>query len=278
MATAEISTASPVLPTDAPRGATRLLSVDVLRGFDMFWIIGADALVRAVDRAYDNAFTRFLAAQVTHAKWEGFRFYDLIFPLFLFVVGVSLVFSLDKALQTEGRARVLGRVFRRAVILYLLGILYHGGVSNADGVQLSGVLQRIALCYPFAAILYCFLRSRSLAVVSIALLIGYWALLTFVPFPDLQLNLFYLIVDVWKMQRWCVPFVWIGMNAITVYLAANLLSFSRVAQRIVGGDVEQFLNTQVAAGAGGVFVALVSLGLALLFVWFLHGRRIFLRV
>src|SRR5688572_13429544 len=107
MIIAETRAAAPIAPAAPPSGATRLMSVDALRGFDMFWIIGAEALILAVDRLGDNAFTRFLATQVTHARWEGFRFYDLIFPLFLFVVGVSIVFSLDKPLQTEGRQRVL---------------------------------------------------------------------------------------------------------------------------------------------------------------------------
>ena len=69
------------------------MSVDALRGFDMFWIIGADSLVAALNRISRTGPTNFLAGQLEHAEWEGFHFYDLIFPLFVFIVGVSLVFS-----------------------------------------------------------------------------------------------------------------------------------------------------------------------------------------
>jgi hypothetical protein len=64
--------------------AARLISVDALRGFDMFWIIGAGAVVHALDATTPNALTQFLSAQLRHVNWEGFHFYDMIFPLFLF--------------------------------------------------------------------------------------------------------------------------------------------------------------------------------------------------
>src|SRR5439155_5929705 len=88
----------------------RLTSVDALRGFDMFWIIGANALVYALNRMTQTGTTKFLADQLEHAAWEGFHFYDLIFPLFVFIVGVSLVFSLSKTIEREGRAEALKRV------------------------------------------------------------------------------------------------------------------------------------------------------------------------
>src|ERR1041385_1698922 len=92
--------------TSAPPASSRLMSVDALRGFHMLWIVGAGAVVTALEKMSMNAVTTFFATQLTHVKWEGFHFYDLIFPLFLFIVGVSLVFSLDKALAEGGRPRV----------------------------------------------------------------------------------------------------------------------------------------------------------------------------
>src|SRR5882762_4666433 len=91
--------------------AGRLMSVDALRGFDMFWIIGADSLVYALNRMSKTRGTEFLAGQLEHADWAGFHFYDLIFPLFVFIVGVSLVFSLSKCLEQVGRSEALKRVF-----------------------------------------------------------------------------------------------------------------------------------------------------------------------
>ena len=76
----------------------RLMSVDALRGFDMFWIIGAGSIVYALEQVrfgsieQANPIITFIATQLKHVAWEGFRFYDLIFPLFIFIVGVSTVF------------------------------------------------------------------------------------------------------------------------------------------------------------------------------------------
>jgi predicted acyltransferase len=91
---------------------------------------------------------------------------------------------------------------------------------------------------------------------------------------------FYLIVDVWKYQRWCQPFVWIGMNAITIYLVKNFLggTFSRLSARLVGGDIKNFLDTKIAQGFGDLMVAVVGLLLAFWFVRVLYQRKIFLRL
>src|SRR4051812_26635310 len=94
----------------------RVVSVDALRGFDMFWILGADALVGALNKMAGGgngvvaSVAGSLANQLEHVDWEGFRFYDLIFPLFVFVVGVSIVFSLTKLVQQEGKAAAHKRV------------------------------------------------------------------------------------------------------------------------------------------------------------------------
>src|SRR5512137_2595770 len=110
-------------PTQAA-SSQRLMSVDALRGFDMFWIIGADSLVYALHRLSQTRPTAFLGDQLDHADWEGFHFYDLIFPLFVFIMGVSLVFSLSKTLEASGRAEALKRVFRRGILLYVVGLFY----------------------------------------------------------------------------------------------------------------------------------------------------------
>src|SRR4051812_44399192 len=92
-------------------------------------------------------------------------------------------------------------------------------------------------------------------------------------YAALLLGLFYLVIDVWEFRRWCQPFVWVGMNSITVYVGANLLGFPKLAERFVGGDINAFLDTHVAQGFGSVVIALVSLGLAVLLCWFLHRKR-----
>src|SRR5438132_7067171 len=162
----------------------RLVSLDALRGFDMFWIVGAEEVVHALYAANPNATTEFLKNQFTHKPWAGVVFYDLIFPLFVFIVGVSLLFSLTKMIEQSGKASACRRVLVRGVLLYLIGIIYYGGFSKTvQDIRLLGVLQRIALCYLFAGLLFCALRTRGLIVACAALLLGYWAMMTFIPVP-----------------------------------------------------------------------------------------------
>src|ERR1019366_8251146 len=160
-----------------------------LRGFDMFWIIGADTRVYALNRMTQIRPTTFLADQLEHAEWEGFHFYDLIFPLFVFIVGVSLVFSLTKTIQQAGRAEALKRVFRRSILLFAVAIFYSGGFTSPwPDIRLMGVLNRIAIAYFFAGLLFCFFKPRALIATCVAILAGYWALMTFTPIRDIQLT------------------------------------------------------------------------------------------
>src|SRR6267142_803835 len=176
----------------APQAAIptqRLMSVDALRGFDMFWIIGADSLVVAWHRFRPSKPTNFLADQLEHVEWQGFHFYDLIFPLFVFLVGVSIVFSLSKTIERAGKSDAIKRVIRRGILLYIVGVLYSGGFTRPwPDMRLLGVLNRIALAYFFAGLLFCFFKPRALVGICAGLLVGYWALMTFVPIRDIQLT------------------------------------------------------------------------------------------
>src|SRR5262245_23192342 len=170
----------------------RIVSVDTLRGFSIFWIIGGDGAVLAIDRMLNNkgptlgAIGGFLRTQMSHVPWEGLSFYDFVFPLFLFVTGVSIVLALPGLVESEGKAKAHWRVLRRALILYGLGLIFYGGISQHwNDVRFVGILQRIAICYLFASILFLNLDWRGLIVALIALLGGYWALMTFVPVPGI---------------------------------------------------------------------------------------------
>src|ERR1700735_1525382 len=106
-----------------PVRAERLTSIDALRGFDMFWITGGDSLALALSKWWNTPESECFAEQFEHVAWKGFRFYDLIFPLFLFTVGVVLPFSLRKY-QCGGQPKVaaFGRIARRVLLLFLLGL------------------------------------------------------------------------------------------------------------------------------------------------------------
>ena len=359
----------------------RLTSLDALRGFDMFWIAGADDIVLALKSASAAAPIAFVATQLEHVPWEGFRFYDLIFPLFVFIAGVSLVFSLTKMLAEKGRPATFRRIFTRTVLIFVLGIIYSGGIAKGvQGIRLMGVLQRIALCYFFAAILFCTFRLRGLIVACVALLVGYWAMMTFIPVPGvgagnfaegsnlanwidqnylpfrkydgnhdpegllstlpavatcllgvfaglllrndrftgqqkvnrlaiagiaglvlgylwglqfpiikkiwtssyvlfaggwscLLLALFYQVVEIWRATKWAQPFLWIGMNAITIYLISAWFPFKDIANRIAGGPIKGSVKPW-----GEVLITVVMLVLIILFARFLYRRKIFLRL
>ncbi len=172
--------------------ARRVASIDALRGFNIFWIIGGDSAILSLAEMSRgkgpivSTVGGFLGDQFTHVAWEGFRFYDFIFPLFIFVTGVSIVLSLPSLVNREGIATANLRVLRRFGVLYGLGLIYYGGVSHHwTDIRLLGVLQRIALCYLFASVLFLSAGWRGLVAAVIVLLIGYWALMTFVPVPGI---------------------------------------------------------------------------------------------
>jgi predicted acyltransferase len=406
---------SPVPPAPPVR-TTRLVSLDALRGFDMFWIIGAEEVVHAIAAAWPNQWTKLASYQMDHSPWIGFRFYDLIFPMFVFIVGVSTVFSLGKILETRSNWVAVRRVVLRGIFLYLIGIIFYGGLANSFGgmyshhhkplpeysssafmniladIRLMGVLQRIAICYLFTGLFFIFFKPKVLMGIAAGLLILYWALMSFVrapgqdhvsfepgknlanwvdarflpgykwgnelgtpddnkydpegllstipaiggcmlglfagmllrdskagqykrfgtlflagviligagyawgfQFPIIKklwtssfvlltagwslvlLSLFYLVIDVWRLRFWARPFVWIGMNAIALYLVWNLFEIEKLARRIVGGD-----GTELARHVPEKFTLLagpiVALFLILTFARFLYKRQIFLRV
>ncbi len=362
------------------------MSLDALRGFDMIWIVGADALGHALAKIDAGPVVRGIATQLDHVAWEGFRFYDLIFPLFVFMIGVAITFSVGKLVERHGRGAAVGRILRRTVLLYVLGLIYYGGISRGvEMVRLLGVLQRLALCYGFTALCFVYLKPRQMVGVTVGLLVGYWALLTFVPVPGigagdfaegrnltnwidseflplrkhdtthdpegilstlpafascllgvfagllvrdpnksgerktvllaaagmvalgigyawglqfpivkklwtssfvlvaggwsaLLLALFYYVIDVRRIQAWAMPFVWVGTNALTIYLASNVVDFDALSARFVGGPVAAWLDAAVTPHFSAVVLALVGLAFCFLFCRFLHRQRIFLRL
>lgn len=388
----------------------RLVSVDALRGFDMFWIVGGDSLVHALYKALPIAPFLLLHNQMDHKDWAGLAFYDLIFPLFVFIVGVSTVFSLSRVLEKGGKAAAIKRIFIRSLVLYIFGLLVYGGISKGfDQIRWLGVLQRIAIAYFFGALIFLSFRLRGMVIICASLLIGYWALVSFVPTRDFNLEkdhlkelglspespathaaflnttnfvrgrfddglnlpqqidymylpgykwdgaydpegllstlpaigtcllgifagllvrnqslpdqrkvlylgaaglagialgflwglqfpvikkiwtssyvlvaggyacvflaIFYQLVEIQGWRRWCIPFVWIGMNPITIYLAVHFVHFQDLAGLVLGGPIEK-----AAGNFGTLLVTAGAVALMFAFVRFLYVRKIFLRL
>ncbi len=372
----------PEKPEAAP--SERLTSIDALRGFDMFWIVGGDSAARALCKWWGTPEAQRLGDQFEHVDWQGFRFYDLIFPLFLFLVGVVLPFSLRKYMTgAHPKGHALQRTARRVVLLFLLGLIYNGLLQfHFDTLRVAGVLQRIAVCYGIAALIYLFTKVRTQAIVFAAILVGYWALLMYLPSPEsktvgdvsketnlagyldrhylpgkiyksyygfgdnegllstipavatallgvlaghwllsdrnrwikalglalaglaclglgilwsrefpiikilwtssyvlvaggwslLLLALFYTIIDVIKLRAWAFVFVVIGVNAITIYIAKDIIPFDEISKYFLGG---------VARYSGSFRPMIAPIGVILiewLFLLHLYRNRIFLRV
>jgi predicted acyltransferase len=162
--------------------AGRLWSIDALRGFDMFWIIGGEDVVREIAKRTNSRWGDAIVEQLEHVAWEGFRFYDLIFPLFLFLVGAVLPFSLGK-IESDPRS-AYRRIARRTVVLFLLGIMGRSFFAfDWSNVRVAGVLQRIAICYGIAALIYLKTSWRSQLVAVLVILGGYWLLMANVASP-----------------------------------------------------------------------------------------------
>ena len=169
----------------------RLYSLDALRGFDMFWIMGAEEIVHGLAKATGAPFWESISNQLTHPDWHGFHFYDLIFPLFLFLAGVATPYSVGRALEMgKSKKELLLRVIKRGLILVLLGIIVNNGlvIKPLSEIRLPSVLGRIGLAYMFANIIYLYTRQTVQIIWFCGLLIGYWLLLRFNSAPGFPMG------------------------------------------------------------------------------------------
>jgi predicted acyltransferase len=165
---------------------SRLLSLDTLRGFDMFWIIGGEELVHVLSKLYPNSFWSVFSKQLEHPYWNGFTFYDLIFPLFIFLAGVSTPFSIGKALNAgKSKKEILLKVLKRGLILILLGIVYNNGlqIRPIDDIRFMSVLGRIGIAYVFANITFLYVKETFLIYWFAGLIVAYWLILKFTSAP-----------------------------------------------------------------------------------------------
>lgn len=168
----------------------RLMSLDALRGFDIFWILGGEALFAGMLTWTGWQGWKIVDAQMHHSQWHGFTFYDLIFPLFIFLSGVALGLSpkrLDK-LPLASRLPVYRHAFKRLALLLFLGVLYNHGWGTGmpvalDEIRYASVLGRIGFAWFFAAILVWHTSLKTQLIVAMALLFGYACIQLVVPVP-----------------------------------------------------------------------------------------------
>jgi len=162
----------------------RLLSLDVLRGFDMFWIIGGTPLAAGIVHLSNNPRITSLDEHFSHADWHGFTGHDFIFPLFIFLSGVAMSFSLLDRLSYQGRKMVYLHVLRRVVLLVFLGLVYNNFFQfDFKNLRYPSVLGMIGLAYFWAAMVVLHFRKKGQIAWVLAVLSGYYLALTFIPVP-----------------------------------------------------------------------------------------------
>ena len=172
----------------APETTTRLLSLDALRGFDMFWIIGGGTLIEVLARLFPSGWLQTLAAQMEHVPWIGFHFEDLIFPLFMFISGATIPIALLSKLEKgTPKKEIVLKVVRRAVTLIILGMIYNGilrnGFANARYVS---VLAQIGVSYFIASMILIYTKSFKVRLYwLIGILFGYAAVQLLIPIPGI---------------------------------------------------------------------------------------------
>jgi predicted acyltransferase len=176
---------------DINAAPTRLFSLDALRGFDMFWIMGGEEIFHGMAKATGSPLWGAIANQFTHPDWNGFHLYDLIFPLFLFMAGVSTPFSVGRELEKgKTRQQLLLRVIKRAFILVLLGLVVNNGlkIMPVSEIRFPSVLGRIGIAYMFANIIYLYSTERWQMFWFGFFIIGYWLLLKFTSAPGFPIG------------------------------------------------------------------------------------------
>lgn len=170
----------------------RVASIDALRGFDMFWIMGGQGLVMslAVLMSSSKEPPGWLKTQLEHTHWVGFSAYDLINPLFLFIVGAAMPLSLSKSLASGApRSVIYRRMVSRFAILWVLGMMVQGDFLKLDWAVLrpfTNVLQTIACGYVVTGLMLLHVPRRLHIWITAALLAGYWLIMTLVPMPGLE--------------------------------------------------------------------------------------------
>jgi predicted acyltransferase len=362
--------------------AGRLLSIDALRGFDMFWIIGAEGIVHALKEATGWGWAVWMSGQLDHVEWNGFRFYDLIFPLFLFLSGATMPFSLARKLeQGIPKSKIYLHVLKRGFLLVILGFIYNGLLQfDFEHQRYASVLAQIGIAYMLAAFIFLNTGWKGQALWVAGIVLSYWAAMKLIPVPGFGpgvltregslvtyidqlllpgrfheeifdpegllvkipatatallgalsgwwlkkkdigeyrkfgfmiaasvlffilayliglsfpinkklwsssfvfqtaacsvglLALFYLVVDIWKLNKWAFFFIIIGLNPITIYIATGIINFWQISEYFFGGFAgladETWKNFIIVSG---------MVVFEWLFLYFLYRKKIFLKV
>ena len=225
----------------------RLMSLDALRGFDMFWILYPSYPIFRTLFAALGMQGCWLYMQMDHRPWIGFTFYDTIFPLFLFMAGVSWPYSLSSA-RSKGVTTLATslRIVRRAAVLFLLGMIVHGFLQRGFNGSLASVLGRIGISWGVAAFLFMAFGWRVRLVICAAILAVYWLLPFAVAVPGVGADVLPYADKASCLYSWLetnfLPKPQVGLGALGM--------FSMVSTALMGMFAGELLRRE-APGLGG---------------------------
>jgi predicted acyltransferase len=247
----------------------RVVSIDALRGFDMFWITGGDSIFPALFALLGAPFFMALSRQLEHSAWNGFTFYDLIFPLFMFIMGASMPFSLSKYVERgDLKGKLYGHVIKRSLSLFVLGLIYNGLLDfNFAQMRYAGVLQRFAICYFFAALIIINVRKpKNQAIWAGGILLFYWAIMALIPVPGHGMgvltpegNLASYIDRLLLPGRFCCFELGDNEGILSSIPAISTVLLGALAGHLLRADLAQTKKALYLAigGAGSLVIALI---------------------
>lgn len=155
----------------------RLESLDALRGFDLFCLVGLSVVLKALNRVIDVPWYDNMMWSFTHVEWEGFSPWDLVMPLFMFMSGITIPFALSRYAHEKNRGAVYWRIAKRVILLWILGMICQGRLLALDPDRIylfSNTLQAIAVGYLIASLLYLNASVKTQVIVALGLLLAYW--------------------------------------------------------------------------------------------------------
>jgi predicted acyltransferase len=182
-----------IIPEPSSIGA-RVASIDALRGFDMFWIMGGGIIFNSLDPIFHSPVTQFISTQLDHVEWLGFRFYDIIMPLFVMLAGISMPFAMSRRLgKNNSKSALWPHIFKRFILLWIIGMAVQGNLLTYDLEQFkfySNTLQSIAIGYLIASVFILYINVRGQILATIGLLFTYWIAMAVIPVPGAGAGLY----------------------------------------------------------------------------------------
>lgn len=161
----------------------RLESLDILRGFDLFMLVGLEMAMHHLSVAIDTPTFHSFMWCFTHVDWEGFSTWDLVMPLFMFMSGITIPFALSRYKDAKDKSLIYKRIFKRVVLLWIFGMMCQGNLLelNPERIYLySNTLQSIAMGYLISSLLFLHTRIRTQIITAIMLLLVYWGAMEFI--------------------------------------------------------------------------------------------------